>query len=172
VTAGESGPAALPAETVGRLARLVHEDYLRRRRAGAGGVPADGEEQSPSLQDWDELPEALRASNRAQVADIVPKLAQLGYEVVPASEPAAHPLELTEEEVERLAQAEHRRFVAERLAAGRALDPNLLPEPGEPTDLIDWEELSQPVRDLDRDAVRLIPRLLAAAGLGVNRTAP
>jgi hypothetical protein len=169
VTGADSTPAALPAETVERLARLVHEDYLRRHPGFAAGAPGYRDKQPPSLHDWDQLPEGLRASNRAQVADIVAKVVQLGYRLLPANDPAACQLELSTEEVERLAQAEHRRFVAERLAAGWRLGPRRLPEEQESPDLVEWEDLSEELRDLDRDAVRLIPRLLTAAGLGVTR---
>ena len=174
----------MTSEAIEDLARLVHEDYLRRRgsgghaaggpgagmtASGTGGDPASGAgDGDPALAPWEELPEALRASNRAQAADIVRKLASLGLEVVPAGVAGGHALVLDDEQVEQLGRDEHRRFVEERLAAGWRLGPQRDPVARTSPTLVGWDELSEPLRDLDRDAVRLIPRLLEQAGLAVR----
>jgi hypothetical protein len=53
------------------LAKSVHSDYLRRRRASAGPDSA--------LLPWEQLPEVYRQSNRDQAADIGRKLELVGY---------------------------------------------------------------------------------------------
>jgi RyR domain len=77
---------------------------------------------------------------------------------------------LTDEDVEKLARAEHRRWMNERTAKGwrhgtvRDNERKLHP------DLVEWEYLSEDSRDTDRSAVRAIPAHLAAAGLQIIKT--
>jgi hypothetical protein len=161
-------PAALTPERLEALARAIHDDYVRRRSAGsAGSVVAD----DAALAPWEQLPEPLRASNRAQAADLAGKLERLGYDVVTAPPDAAHPdaapLVFGEADIEALARDEHRRFVDERLASGWHRGPQRDPATRTSPTLVGWDELSEDERDLDRDAVRLIPALLAGAGLAV-----
>ncbi|HVS01331.1 MAG TPA: RyR domain-containing protein, partial [Thermoanaerobaculia bacterium] len=89
---------------------------------------------------------------------------------VPTRDWGAAPEELTAEEVELLARAEHERFVAERLAAGwrwtsgpkdtaAKLNPTLVP----------WEMLDPREKQVDRALVREIPRALADLGFALRR---
>jgi hypothetical protein len=77
---------------------------------------------------------------------------------------------LTDRDVEKLAKAEHRRWMNERTAKGwrhgamRDNERKLHP------DLVEWEYLSEDSRDKDRSAVRAIPEHLAAAGLQIIKT--
>lgn len=147
------------------LAQAIHADYLRRRRQS---VRAD----DPALAAWEDLPESLRESNRGQAADLGEKLAAVGCELVPATDwdPPAQPF--TGAEVERLAVLEHERWVAQRREDGwqqapvrdaeRKLSPYLLP----------WGDLSEEIRDLDRDAIRALPTFLARAGFAIVRRRP
>ena len=144
------------------FARAAHRDYVRRRLA-AGADPAD----DPVLAAWGDLPEDLRESNRAQVADIPAKLDAIGYEFAPTDDWDADLFRFTPEQVERLSRMEHERYVAERLRAGYRYGPVRDPAAKRSPHLVPWEQLSESVRDLDRDAVRLIPSILAAAGYAI-----
>jgi hypothetical protein len=122
----------------------------------------------PSLRAWEELDESLRVSNRDQAGDIGRKLAAIGCEAVPA-EQASEPVQFEPGEIEMLARLEHARWVEERLGQGwRPGSRRDVAEKRSPY-LVPWEELSENVRDLDRDSVRAIPRLLGEAGLLVVR---
>jgi hypothetical protein len=147
-----------------RLARAIHSDYVRRRKRD-GSLPPD----DPALRDWDELAESLKASSRDQASDIAHKLAAIGCEALPSEEASAEAVDLESDEIETLSHLEHQRWVDDRLRQGwrfgrrRDVAAKLSPY------LVPWSELSEEVRDLDRDSVRLIPRLLADSGLSIVR---
>jgi hypothetical protein len=143
------------------LARGIHDSY-RERRLRTLGV-AD-----PSLADWDTLPETLRASNRDQAAHFVEKLTVIHCGVV-RSDGGAPDFTFTPAEVETLAKLEHERWMAERRRQGWKPGPTRDPKTRTTPYLVDWDQLSEPVRDLDRDAVREIPMQLARAGYAVVR---
>jgi TrkA-N domain/RyR domain len=144
------------------FARAAHRDYVRRSLAGGASPGTD-----PALAPWEDLPERLRESNRAQVADIPAKLDAIGYEFVPTDDWDAAPLSLTDAQVETLARIEHERWMKERLEAGFRYGPVRDARNKVSPYLVPWEELAADVRDLDRDAVRLIPAILAAAGYAI-----
>ncbi len=138
----------VPPPWVETVARAIHDQYRGQRdREGRPTVP------------WDELPTELRGSNRDQAASIPTQLAAVGCRLAP--EPSANGFEgFTEAEVELLAEREHERWVRDRTRSAG---------PARPTDLVPWAELADDRRELDREAVRAIPAVLATAGLGVTR---
>jgi len=144
------------------LARGVHESYRDRRRAALG-------EDDPSLADWEDLPETLRTSNRDQAAHFVQKLDAVHCATVRYSGKEAPPFVFTPTEVEVLARMEHERWCAERARQGWTQGPRRDPERRTTPYLVDWDELAENVRDLDRDAVREMPAQLARGGLAVVR---
>jgi predicted protein tyrosine phosphatase len=143
-----------------RMARAIHARYLKHQQ---GRKPAS----DPAMQPWEALPESLKRSNRDQAADIERKLLAIGCAIGPASGGPA--VTLSTEQLERLAILEHERWVADRRAAGwtpgpvrdvaRMLTPDLAP----------WEALAEPIREYDREAVRVIPEVLAEVGLAMYR---
>jgi RyR domain/TrkA-N domain len=149
-----------------QLAKAIHESYLRHAIDRGDSV-----EYNDSVQPWDQLPGHLKDSNREQAWDIGRKLAMVGLTAIPRrSSNGGGGVSLTDRDVEKLAKAEHRRWMNERMAKGwrhgpvRDNDRKLHP------DLVDWEYLSEESRDKDRSAVRAIPEHLAAAGLQIIRT--
>lgn len=141
-----------------RMAQTIHENY----RVDHG----------PDSPLWAELTEDRREANRDQARDIAAKLASIGARIeLGSAEPgsSAEPFAFTEAELERLAMAEHERWVAQRRRAGwryaavrddeRRLHPMIRP----------WSGLPETERDKDRDAVRHIPQVLASVGLRVVR---
>jgi RyR domain len=143
------------------LARGIHDSY-RERRLRTLGVD------DPSVADWDSLPETLRASNRDQAAHFVEKLNVIHCGVI-RSEGGSADFTFTPAEIETLAKLEHQRWMAERRRQGWTPGPTRDPKTRTTPYLVDWNELSEPVRDLDRDAVREIPTQLAQAGYAVIR---
>jgi RyR domain len=154
--------------TIEGLARAIHEDYVRRRTAGAGTASVA----DPALSPWDSLPEALRNSNRDQAADIPRKLAVIGCRVVHRKDAPGVLYEFDDTDLEQLAKLEHQRWVRERSEAGWSAGPRGVESLTTPY-LVGWNDLTEEARDLDRDAVRAIPRVLESEGLAVaNRSEP
>jgi hypothetical protein len=147
-----------------QLAKAIHETYRRHAMDQGASV-----ETNDSVRPWDQLPDYLKDSNREQAWEIGRKLAMVGLSAIPGSS-SNESVTLTEGDVEKLARAEHRRWMNERAAKGwrhgtvRDNDRKLHP------DLIEWEYLSEYSQDKDRSAVRAIPEHLAAAGLQIVRT--
>lgn len=147
------------------VARAIHTDYVRRTRSEGTGSGDD-----PSLLPWEELPETLRASNRDQAADIENKLAAVSCEIATEDDGRVPVHEFSDAEIEQLAKLEHERWEAERLADGWTLGPIKDTVAKETPHLVPWEDLSEDIRDLDRDTVRRIPQFLGEVGLVVVRS--
>jgi hypothetical protein len=149
------------------LARAKHEQYVRDELRR--GTPVDS---SPSLRPWDQLPDALKESNRRFADGISAKLGAARCLVVPAPllDPAAPGFTFTDAEVEELAVQEHDRWVADLRRDGwrpttGPKDPVRRRHPL----LVPWDALGEEDRDRDREPVRAIPALLARAGFRVVR---
>lgn len=139
-----------------QLAESIHENY----RAGRVTEPSA----DPALAEWAELDRALQASNRAQADAIESKLNRIGYRLTP-SQPGGPLPALSTAEIEELAEAEHGRWTAERLRSGWVWGPERDNAAKRNPSLVAWHELTEEVKDLDRQAVRQIPEVLAGAGL-------
>jgi voltage-gated potassium channel Kch len=165
------------------LAQSVHADYVRRRqeeiaqmahalyvenRQSGGSLPAD----DPSLLPWEKLPEILKESNRDQAADIGRKLAMIGCHLEPSPSWDASPRPFSPEEIELLGRAEHDRWCEERKRNGWQLGPVRDPVAKTHPDLVPWDNLTERVKDLDREAVRAIPLFLARLGYAIVSSAP
>ncbi len=128
-----------------RFAQALHEDYRRRARDVVNPV-ADVE--------WHQLPELMKLSNRWR-ADHTPLLMELAgvRPVNGVKAPAVYAL--GSEEIERLAQLEHRRYTIERriVAEHDAHIPA-------------WESLSEQEKDWNRRESARLPEIMA--GLGVE----
>lgn len=148
------------------LARCVHQRYLDHRVADGAAVGS-----RPSLWPWWDLPETLRLSNIDQAADIERKLGLVGCRIRPAGEGTETDIlvEFTSDEIEIMARAEHERFVTERTRQGWRAGPTVDALARTTPYLVPWEELSEPIRELDREAVAAIPELLAGVGEVVVR---
>jgi hypothetical protein len=148
------------------LAKAIHDDYVRREQREATSAEID-----PALWPWESLPEPLKQSNRDQARDIEAKLDALNCEVVALGEDGTSSFEFDPPEVELLARMEHARWMDERVRDGwtpgleRDVSAKRTPY------LVSWEELSEHGRDLDREAVRGIPSILAEVGFGIVRRA-
>jgi hypothetical protein len=146
------------------LGRAVHDDYVRRR----GSEPSSNQT-DPALAPWDELLPAYKDSDRAQAQHIGVKLETIGCDLVPVDSVDLAAFEFTDSEVELLAQMEHDRWVDERRGAGwrsgEARDPVAMTTPY----LVPWDELTEEIRDRDRETVHRIPGLVAQAGFRVQR---
>ena len=73
----------------------------------------------------------------------------------------------TDDDVERLSKMEHLRWNAEKYINGWVLgnDTENLESPY----LVSWDELSEEIREYDREAVRNLPKILGSGGIGIYR---
>ncbi|WP_199421586.1 RyR domain-containing protein [Actinotalea solisilvae] len=151
----------LPDPPVEALAAWMHERLRDRLDTG-----------SPWRRTaYADLPEEIKAANREQVLAAVDHLRSLGLRVEATGTPHDPVIELTAEEVDAAARAEHERWVAAKTAAGyrhgRPRDDGARVHP----DLEPWEALDEATRDRDRDRVRMAPFLAARLGYSVSRPA-
>ena len=139
-----------------KMAQALHEAY--RQSQGHRVAALD-----PALADWDHLSDDLKYSNRNLVDHLEPKLKAIGYQLRKAENgPTAMP-NLTNEEVELMAEMEHGRWNVDRLISGwtsgeRDVANRITPY------LIPWAELSEQVKEYDRQAVMNGLKLLMQFG--------
>lgn len=156
------GPDILLDRRGDELARTIHEHY--RDSIAAQGRDPDSE---PAGRPWEGLDDSYRDASRHQADHLAAKLAILDCRAVP--EELVETFRFAPLEAERLAAVEHRRWAADRYLDGwtwaekrdnaRKHHPQLIP----------YADLSEPMKDLDRFAVRLAPTLLARSGRALLR---
>jgi hypothetical protein len=155
-------PSRLDAASREKIARAIHQAYCR---AEAESLHSD----DPALARWDVLLDDFKTSNRQQADHIFEKLRSISCTVEPAPPGKKAPFEFTSDEVERLAQIEHARWVVERLSEGW--------RPGEQRDalhkispyLVSWSALPEIIKERNRKIVRKIPEFLAKVNLRIRR---
>jgi hypothetical protein len=123
------------------------------------------------MQPWEKLNEDFRHSNRMQAAAVASFMERAGFRLQQV-EGLVKPLELSAAEVEVLAEMEHGRWVVDRLQQGWRYDAVRNTEKKLHPDLVGWDKLPDSIKQWDRNAVRTWPKLLAEAGLAVQRTGP
>lgn len=132
------------------LAPRVHEQY---RMIAARTNNATGSEAAD--QTWAQLSAFDQESNRAQLAGAPVKLAAASLTWRRAEHPVRYAF--SPEQVEFLAELEHRRWEHHQRRNGR---------PGH-TWARPWAELTEEVRDYDRDPIRALPEVLAGVGIEI-----
>ena len=156
-------PANIRDDLTEQLARSIHNAYVAMEIANGETLATN-----PSMVPWGRLPENLRQSNIAQAIDIGAKIEEIGAIVVPQS--ASAPMfAFTDSEVEHLAQLEHQRWTREKIALGWKYGQPRDDQRKIHPDLRDWDDLSEPVKDRDRNAVRTLPATLRDAGYQILR---
>ncbi len=145
------------------LAHTIHEEYVFKQKEKGQTLEAN-----PALVPWNDLSENLKESNRSQADHIMTKLEAIQCGIIPLSSWDAEKFSFTENEIELMAEMEHKRYVNERISQGWRLGPRNVKKKRSPH-LVKWEELEEKTRELDREAVRSIPRTLAKAGFEIFR---
>ncbi len=128
-------------------------------------------ERGRETPEWSELPESLRLSNRRQADSLSRILAMAGYCVAPVDNRHKDSIELSEEDIEKLAELEHERFVADRIRDGWQPGPK---DPVKKTTryLVPWDELDNvdpDVRQVDRWWARKLSTALKNVGCKICR---
>ena len=137
------------------VARAIHDDYVARQTALGHSA-----ETNHSLAPWRALPEVLRDANRHQADYLAVKLRLLGYD--PPSNPPPEALHLSAEQLELVAELEHRRWLAEKQLAGwrYTSGPKDATKRLAPT-IVEWGALTEDEKEKDRDTAQQLPRLVA-----------
>lgn len=144
------------------LAQVIHNHY-RDTTEAQGRDPS----LEPAGRPWSTLASSYRDANRHQADHLWAKLAMTDCQAVPESQ--VESFAFAPIEVERLAVIEHGRWAADRWLDGWSYAPTRDNARKHHPQLIPYQQLSGPMKDLDRFAVRLVPTLLARSGLGVLR---
>lgn len=144
------------------VARTIHEHYC-------DSIAAQGRDpgSEPAGQPWERLASSYRQANRHQADHLWAKLAVTDCQAVP--EDRVESFAFTPLEIERLAVIEHLRWAADRYMDGWSYAPERDNVRKHHPQLIPYADLSGPMKDLDRFAVRGVPTLLARSGLGIVR---
>ncbi len=162
----------LEGEVLEELAEAAHGAWWesRKREGWKLGPRNDARKTSPLLKPYSELDEIYKDSNRVMVRNIPTKIAAAGYIMVPArsEEP---PLNFPGDALERLAELEHELWVESKFEQGFTLGRPTPENPRRHEHLVDWAEVPDEVKEIDRDLVRAFPLILARAGYAVVKLA-
>jgi TrkA-N domain len=129
------------------FARALHEDYRSRPK----------EQLNPQADvPWYELPELMKLSNRWR-ADHTPLLMELAGIRPVNGVKAPVKLELSSEQIERLAELEHRRYTFERRMVLEH-DPHIPP----------WDRLTEDQKNWNRKEVAKLPEIMGGLGIELH----
>ena len=140
------------------LAIAIHARYNEEQVARYPDKPL-------SFPHFSDLPDDLKYSNMRQAQGIYDKLALAGYTMRPKGAPGAV-RGFAPELVEAMARFEHDEWMKERIANGWTLGERNVERKTSPY-LVPYEELSEEIKELDRDAVRNIPLLADRIGMAI-----
>ncbi len=138
---------ALISEKLDELAKIIHNDYLSSLKTFNPN--------KTSHQAWELLPIDFKNQNREQADHIFVKLRALGVEAKDIDK-----VNLTAKQVELLSEMEHDRWCAHIILSGWKYGKVRDDKKKIHTDLIPYEELTEEIKQYDRDAVLNIPKLL------------
>ena len=154
-----------------KLAEATHEVFCEDLRAKGykyGPITQKSKKVHSSLRPYHGLPENEREQNRNNVRDITNKLASVGYALLPARSDEA-PTEFSDDEIEKLAEMEHERWMQQKLDAGWRYAKRINKARELHKDLVPWHDLPPDEQEKDRGLVRGIPRILEKAGYTMVR---
>jgi hypothetical protein len=158
---------------VEKLAQVVHEIFcsdLKAKGYKYGPVTDEEKREHNSLLPFAELPEDEKEQNRQNARDIQNKLKSAGFDIIPALSNEA-PGSFTDEEVGRLAQMEHERWMKQKLANGWFYASETDKAKKLHKDLVAFDQLPEEEKEKDRILVRGIPEILTHAGYKMVKTA-
>jgi hypothetical protein len=159
-----------------RIARAFHETYLRTmEETYRDRIEKNPQEKQrlqkkyPAWRPWDMMGEECKEASRNQVRGIPVLLKAINCGFLPVSGGSVQRIQLSESEIDTLAQREHHRWMEERAKSGwiygkrrnnhKKIHPCLVP----------WEQLPDHEKEKDYEAVRAIPDILAKAGFEIYR---
>lgn len=157
----DQGDDIVPRQLLGNLEKLavaIHDLYNQQQLERHPDKPL-------AHPEFSDLPDSLKYSNLRQARSIAKKLDLMGWEIRPEGSDGELITEISDEVVETLAIFEHDEWVRERLGYGwtygeiKDNDNKISPY------LVPYDELSEEIKNLDRDTIRNIPALLGMIGM-------
>ena len=147
-------------ENLEKLAIAIHARYNQKQ--------LDSHPEKPlAYPRFSDLPDTLKYSNLRQARGIIKKLDFMGWEMRPFNSEGNAIKIIPDDIVEILAIIEHDDWVRERIDSGwvygkekdadKKVSPYLLP----------YDELTEEIKDFDRDSIRNIPELLEMIGMEI-----
>lgn len=143
-----------------KLAAAIHENYCQQARQ-------DMHKSFQNIAPWQHLDETFKKANLGQVDQIEHKLRRIGF-TLELADSKEMTFQFSQEEVERLADMEHGRWVVERLEEGWTLGERNDTKKTRPQ-LICWDRLPLVEKKKDYQAIRDLPKVLALAGYRITR---
>lgn len=150
----------LPSEAIEIIAIEMHNSWLENEKAKG--------ENKPTMKSWDQLDESSKDSNRQQAMDILRKLDKFDYKIISGNKKDGI-REFDSNDLEEMAKIEHDRWMTEKISKGWTYGEPRVDELKIHNSLIPWNKLPEDVKELDRNAIRLIPNLLERVGFVVLR---
>ena len=135
------------------IAKAIHETFLKEELAN--GIKMGSR---PSMKVWEDLDDLYKNSNREQAAYYPYLLRAAGCDFEKDEDGSKPLVKFSDDEIDRLAQMEHGRWVEERR----------IKQPDHP-DLCLWKDLPKKEKDKDIRSVEAIPEILSKVGLRVVR---
>lgn len=142
-----------PGGVIDLFARTLYSDYQANINASM-------------RRNWHQIAERVRHESLVRSWCLLSMLHMAGYNVVNAKESKA-PREFPSDVLELLARLEHDRWARERVDAGWRHGERDDQQRRHPC-LVPWNEMPEDLRHYDRNAVRVIPRLLLLAGFEIT----
>jgi hypothetical protein len=152
---------------IDRLPRLVHEAYVSEQ-IGKGAALG----QWPSLRHWLELPFDFQEDNRVACDHYSIKLRDLFAVAAPLTAAGGHPFPMAADEIERLAEMEHLRWLASRCAMGWRYDNHRDDSRRLHPNIVGWDRLDEAAREKDRSPIVDMPAKFALIGQSLRRMRP
>jgi hypothetical protein len=147
------------------LAIMIHKDYIAKQAKRRPG-------QQLEFPTWESLPPSMKYSNIRQAAAIGDKLKRIDCYLGSDSQEGRVVRSFTDQELEKLAEYEHELWVKERKDGGWEYDEEKDTKRKKSPYLVSYHELTEDIKELDRDTIRNIVPLAEAVGLKVFRGAP
>jgi hypothetical protein len=142
------------------MAKIIHENYIKKREAD--GLPVE-------YPTWEGLPDSLKDSNLSRAQGVFAKLSRCGYTVSDKPlEGVEEVLGFTQKQLEMLTREVHDEWVAERTENGFTYGERDAAKKTTPY-LVPFDDLTEEIKDYDRDVVRNIFPMLHELGLRVYK---
>lgn len=159
------GGPILPRQLLDNLEKLavaIHDHYNQKQLERNPEKPL-------AYPEFSDLPDTLKYSNLRQARGIAKKLEIMGWEMRPQDSIGEQIMEIPESDVELLAALEHEEWVQERQGSGWTYGEEKDVEKKISPHLVPYLQLSEEVKELDRDTIRHLPALLNSIGMALYK---
>ncbi|MDR2120503.1 MAG: hypothetical protein LBP64_06480, partial [Tannerella sp.] len=145
----------------GRIAQAIHRKYTE--------YMTERQKKQPNRKPWDELSLEFKLSNLNQARSYREKLALIRCEMALKDENREAVTAFTDEEVLRMAKQEHQRWTYEKIEDGWVYAEVRNDSKKHHDCLVEWDKLSEEVRNWDKEPVRNMIEILDNVGYGVYK---